>query len=214
MVGGSLSGILGSSVDVLPEIPAARDFTLPGRWEGAVVEHPGQSVLGEFELPDRTSALLLVRHLVLYGFPLVIAGPTGQRWRVQTWDGPYPCGALGRRTGEAVLDAATTLADRCDGRVEASTWFDAVDLAQRLADPSLLPRGPDDVVHIHPGSRPEPRRVVLHAAPPKAVLTLPADPAEPGTVDVSDLDTVDWANLEHGRMAAFPRRPPGRRPAR
>ncbi len=162
------------------------------------MEHPGQALSGGFDVPDRTAALALVRDLVLSGFPLVIARPVGDHWTVEACDGPYPPGELGRRTGEGVREVATRLAERYGGRPARSTWLEAAVLAQRLAQPGTLPRGPETIVHADPGSRPAMPTVVLRVPPPRAVLTVPADPAVAGAVDVSDLDTVDWANLPHG----------------
>ncbi|MEV4753875.1 hypothetical protein AB0J86_01980 [Micromonospora sp. NPDC049559] len=151
----------------------------------------------EFVVPDEARARELARALAGYGFALVTAWPSdGDGWRVTALDeGPYPVDAVGHRQIEAVARAAAAIARQHDGYGGGGTRCDVSQLR-------VLRRPDAPIVATNPGARPPVPSVTVVAPPPPAPLPLAPDDAEDRPIDLSGLDDIPWAELEHAHGSA------------
>lgn len=152
----------------------------------------------DFVVPDEEHAQALARALAAYGFPLVSARPARQAegWTVTAFDeGPYPPDVVGHRTIDAVGRQAAVVARQHSGYRNGGS----------RCDPTLLARirpinAP--IEYTNPGARPPIPSVVVGTAPPPATLELAPDHAEDIPIDLSGLDEIAWADLEHAHGPA------------
>ncbi|WBB48476.1 hypothetical protein O3597_25900 [Verrucosispora sp. WMMA2044] len=146
-----------------------------------------------FVVPGEEQARALAEDLAAYGFALVTARPARQAagWAVMAFDeGPYPPDAAGHRSIDAVGRQAAAVARRHGGYPDGGS----------RCDPSLLerirPTGAP-IEHTNPGARPPVPDIVIGEAPPPASLTLAPDQVRDVPIDLSGLDEIAWADLEH-----------------
>jgi hypothetical protein len=162
-------------------------------WSGMAGEH-------DFVVPDQARAQGLADALAAYGFALVAAGPRRQGgWGVRAYDnGPYPADRVGYRSFRAVGRHAVVLA-----RQHGGYWSGG-----SQCDPSMMPSSPPDapIVLANPGNRPPVPTLVITPAPPAARLALTpdrvVDAAADAAVDLTRLEDIPWAQLDHAHGAA------------
>ncbi|MER5458050.1 hypothetical protein ABT008_25075 [Micromonospora sp. NPDC002389] len=151
-----------------------------------------------FVVPGEDEARALAEELAGYGFSLVTAGPARHTagWAVMAFDeGPYPPDAAGHRAIDAVGRQAAVVARRHAGYPDGGS----------RCDPSLLarirPTGAA-IEYTNPGARPPVPDVVIGEAPPPASLALTPDQVRDVPIDLSGLDEIAWADLEHAHGPA------------
>ena len=151
----------------------------------------------EFVVPDEARARGLVEALSLYGFAFVSARAWfGGRWMVVAVDdGPYSVDTTGQRMIDAVGRAAAVIAREYDGFPEGGSRYDISML--KLDRDSAAP-----IVVTNPGARPAMPAIRVAAPPPAAPLALTPDHADDVPIDLSGLDDVAWADLEHAHGSA------------
>lgn len=152
----------------------------------------------DFVVPDEEHARALAEALAAYGFALVTAKPARQAdgWTVTAFDeGPYPTNVVGHRTINALGRQAAVVARHHGGYPSGGS----------RCDPNLLARmRPTNapIEYTNPGARPPVPTVVLGTPPPPAPLRLAPDQAEDIPIDLSGLDDIAWADLEHAHGPA------------
>ncbi|GIF71552.1 hypothetical protein [Asanoa siamensis] len=152
----------------------------------------------DFTVPSEAHARSLAEALAAYGFPLVTARPARRagEWIVTALDeGPYPADLAGHRTIDAVGRRAALVARRHAGCPSGGSRADHAMLA--LVRPADTP-----VVSTNPGGRPPVPTVVVALAPPRATLRLTPDHVTDGPIDLSGVDRIAWADLEHAHGPA------------
>ncbi|WP_125727687.1 hypothetical protein [Kibdelosporangium aridum] len=159
-----------------------------------------------FVVPDEERAHALAEALAQFGYPRVTARPTRPApldldtvmeptWTVTVLDeGPYPTDALGHRTYRAVVRQATALARQYGGFHRGGSQFGV----------SMVDHFDQDapITLINPGRRPPVPELVEIIEPPDATLALTPDDWEETEIDLSGLDDVDWAALDHAHGSA------------
>jgi hypothetical protein len=150
-----------------------------------------------FVVPDGTRAQQLAEALAAHGFALVTAGPLRRGgWAVDAVDeGPYPVDTRGRRAIDAVGRAAATVARQHGGYLDGGSRFDV----SMLPAPSTANH---PIVYTNPGARPPAPAVVLVDPPPAAPLALTPDHVQDVPIDLSGVDGIAWADLEHAHGSA------------
>ncbi len=152
----------------------------------------------DFVVPDEEHARALAEALAAYGFALVTARPARSTngWTVTAFDeGPYPVSVVGRRTIDAVGRQTAAVARHHGGYPNGGSRCDPTLLAQ--IRPTNAP-----IEYTNPGARPPIPTVVLRTPPRPAVLGLAPDHAEDVPIDLSGLDDIAWADLEHAHGSA------------
>ncbi|TDB97251.1 hypothetical protein E1091_08660 [Micromonospora fluostatini] len=170
-------------------IPTIGDEDLTG-WSAMAGSH-------QFVVPDDPQAYQLAEALASYGFAYVTGRPSScGGWMVTAVDeGPYPVDATGHRMMDAVGRAAAIVARQHGGYPQGGSRCD-VSMLQIL-------RGPDaSIVFANPGARPPMPTIVVVNPPPAAPLTLTPDHVEDTPIDMSGLDQISWAELEHAHGSA------------
>ena len=131
----------------------------------------------------------------IHGFAWVTAKPSRGQWFVTAVDeGPYPDDVAGHRSINAVAHAAGVLAREYGGYLVGVMRRDP-----GVSDPLVEP-GP--IVRTNPGGRPAVPVVRMTAAPSFTVLPLTPDAPAGAPVDLSDLDDIPWAQLDHANGPA------------
>ncbi|MEW9528845.1 hypothetical protein [Microbispora sp. NPDC049125] len=151
----------------------------------------------QFVVPDDTQAKALGQALAAHGFARVTARPSPQGgWRITAFDeGPYPVDHMGHRMIEAVGRAAAAIARQHGGYPEGGSRCD-VSMLPLLRDADA------PIVCTNPGARPPIPAITVVTAPPPAPLALTPDTAQDVPIDLSGLDDIPWADLEHAHGSA------------
>lgn len=150
-----------------------------------------------FVVPDDVDARELAQALAAYGFAYVMAWPDWREgWTVTAFDeGPYPVDATGHRIIDAVGRAAAALAGEYGGYRDGGIRCDASMLH--------IERGVDaPIVCANPGAHPPYPTVVMATPPPAVPLALTPDHADDIPIDLSGLDEIAWADLDHAHGPA------------
>jgi hypothetical protein len=151
----------------------------------------------QFVVPDDTHAHQLARALGAHGFAYVTARPPPRGgWIVTAVDeGPCPVDATGHRMIDAVDRAAAFIARQHGGYPEGGSRCD-VSMLQIIGGPDA------PIVCTNPGARPPMPTIVVATPPPAAPLTLTPDHTEDTPIDLSGVDEIPWAELEHAHGSA------------
>jgi hypothetical protein len=145
----------------------------------------------QFLVPDQARARDLTDALAVYGFPSVEAAPYHDGgWQVLVSDGPYPSTRLGRRQRHAVARAAVRIA-REHGGCAGLTWTGPPPLSGPGRLLRAVPAGTSS------GSRPPMPRIEMRDPPPSVSLPLRPDRIDHRSADLSGVDDVGWADLDH-----------------
>ncbi|GAA3782676.1 hypothetical protein GCM10022225_83710 [Plantactinospora mayteni] len=151
----------------------------------------------EFVVPDDVHAQELARALAAHGFAYVTARPhVGEGWTVTALDeGPYPVDTTGQRMMNAVGRAAAAIARQYGGYRNGGSRCDVSML--HIDRDSDAP-----IVCTNPGVRPPTPTVVMATPPPAAPLALTPDHAHDIPINLSGLDEIAWADLDHAHGPA------------
>ncbi|MEH0982203.1 hypothetical protein [Micromonospora sp. CPCC 205556] len=151
----------------------------------------------DFVVPDEAAAQASAEELAAYGFPRVLARPHRDGgWLVMALDeGPYPVDTVGHRQIEAVSGEAAAIARAHRGRPRGGSRFDVSRIAEHRTWTA-----PIEVIGTK--ARPPVPEVTIVPAPPLEPLALTPDSSAPGTVKLTGLDDVPWADLEHAHGSA------------
>ncbi|MEV4481446.1 hypothetical protein [Micromonospora coxensis] len=151
----------------------------------------------DFVVPDEGAARASAEQLAAYGFPRVLARPHPDGgWLVMALDdGPYPVDTVGHRQIEATSRAAAVIARAHGGRPSGGSRFDVSRIAEHRTWTA-----PIEVSGAL--ARPPVPQVTITPAPPLRTLALTPDIATPGTVELTGLDDVPWADLTHAHGCA------------
>lgn len=159
-----------------------------------------------FVVPDEETARALAEAFAEFGYPRVTARPSRAlpfdfdpvertSWTVFVVDeGPYTTDKAGHRAYREVGRQAAALAREHGGFFQGGSQFDVSQLGTADQD------GP--IRLINPGRRPAVPEIVEVPEPADAILALGPDDIEETEIELSGLDDIDWAALEHAHGSA------------
>jgi hypothetical protein len=151
----------------------------------------------QFVVADDRHADQLARALASHGFAYVSARPSPRGgWMVTAEDdGPYPADTTGHRMIDAVGRSAAVIARLHGGHPEGGSRCDVSMLrVVRAADAPI--------VCTNPGARPPMPAIVVVDPPPAAPLALTPGHRADSPIELSGLDAIPWAGLEHAHGIA------------
>ncbi|MBL7498748.1 hypothetical protein I6A81_21390 [Frankia sp. CN7] len=147
-----------------------------------------------FAVPDEKRARALAEALAAHGFALVTGNPSrlDHGWMVVAYDeGPYPADAVGHRAFEMVGRQAVVLARQHLGSHSPGGIRGNTKTLAKLRPTSAA------IFLNNPGARPPLPAVLFVDAPPPLSLELSPDHVEDVAIDLSGLDEIPWADLDH-----------------